>query len=205
MQRGRGLLFAACAAAALLLAACTQSGSTTTTTSPATSTVPSTTTPTTTTVPPSSSTTSSTTTTVAVTTCVRSGMAVKTGKSSGAAGTIALGFVVTNTSATACTLLGYPVITLVPKSGTLHADFAHSGPAPLVTVGPSGEAGFVIQYSDVPVNGETTCAVVVGVEVALPKVSGSPIDVAAQFRPCGQPQVSVSGVLSLQQYKALIG
>lgn len=203
MHRGRGLPVALCVAAAVILAACTQSGSTTTTTSPATSS--STTSSSTTTTVPPSSTTSSTTTTVGVTACVKTGLSVKTGKSSGAAGTIALGFVVSNISATTCTLQGYPTLTLVPKSGTLDPTFTQSGRAPLVTIAASGQAGFVLQYSDVPVDGQTTCPAVVGVDVALPKVSGGPIDVAAHFLPCGQPELTVSGVLSLDQYKALIG
>lgn len=204
MHRGRGLAAFACAAAALVLAACTQSGTATTTSPPTTAATTTSSALTTTTLPPST-TTSSTTTTVGVTTCVRSGLGVETGKSSGAAGTVALGFVVTNISSTACTLQGYPALTLVPKSGSLSAAVSHTGAAPLVTLAAAGEAGFVMQYSDVPVNGQATCPAVVSVEVALPHVSGDPIGVAARFDPCGQPDVTVSGVLSLQQYKALIG
>ncbi|MGA8681127.1 MAG: DUF4232 domain-containing protein, partial [Acidimicrobiales bacterium] len=134
-----------------------------------------------------------------------SSVTIERGRSSGAAGTIALGFVITNTTSTTCKLDGYPKIKLVPVSGTVHPVISHIGAQSRVSLSGGSGAGFVLEYSDVGVNGQTTCPMISATDVTLPHAAGSPIAVSTHFCPYGQPDVSISAVLSPIEYHALIG
>jgi len=195
-----------CIAIATALSGCSlfrAAANTTTTTSTL---APSSTTTTTTSVATSTTSSStSTTTTTAVPVCVASTLRIKRGNSSGAAGTIALGFVITNTASSPCTLDGYPAIELVPVAGTLHPLISHTGSASPVSLQGGGGAGFVLEYSDVGVNGQTSCPLISATDVTLPGVVGPPVRVPTRFCPYGQPDVSVSAVLSSVRYDALVG
>jgi hypothetical protein len=120
-------------------------------------------------------------------------------------GTIAIGFVLRNRGTTPCILDGYPTIGLIPKSGSVHAVVTHTGSARAVTIVGGGSAGFVLEYGDVPVDGQTTCLEMMGVDVTLPHSGGPPVTVLAGFSPCGAPDVRVSAVLSTTQYERLVG
>jgi len=203
MRARRCLAAALCVAMTLVLGGCSlvkSAASTSTTTSTSTAT-------TTTTSPPTTTTTTSSTTTstTAVATCTMTSFTIKTGQSSGAAGTIALAFVVTNTSTTACALRGYPTIVLVPESGTVDPVITHIGSAKGIAVAPAGEAGFALEYNDEAVNGGTTCPEISDVDVSLPHVAGASLRVPAHFCPYGQPNLSVSAVLSLAELHDLVG
>ncbi|MDA8264826.1 MAG: DUF4232 domain-containing protein [Actinomycetota bacterium] len=198
-----------CAVTALAMSGCSVfNSSSPSTTSPAPSTSTSTTTtvpPTSVTVPPTSTSTTTTTTVVPGGPCSQSSFQISQGRSSGAAGTIALGFLVTNAAAVSCTLDGYPAITLLPVSGTVHAAVTHTGSPSPVSLAGGGEAGFVLEYGDEPVNGQTSCSTIGAVAVSLPHVAGTPATVATHFCPYGQPNISVSPVLSPSQYQSLVG
>jgi len=120
-------------------------------------------------------------------------------------GTIALGFLVTNTASVSCRLDGYPTVALLPVSGTIHAAITHTGSPVPVSVAAGGEAGFVLEYGDEPVNGQASCSTIGAVAVSLPHISGGPVTVATHFCPYGQPNVSISPVLSPSQYQSLVG
>ncbi|HXY43215.1 MAG TPA: DUF4232 domain-containing protein [Acidimicrobiales bacterium] len=209
MPPRRGLTPVLCLAA-IALSGCsllgTSAASTTTTSAVAPTSSDTTTTTTTTTTAPTSTTSSSTTTTTpAVPNCSQSSVTIEPGQSSGAAGTIALGFVITNTTPSTCRLDGYPTITLVPVSGTVHAVISHVGTASRVILPGRGGAGFVLEYTDEAVNGQTTCPKISATDVRLPHAKGTPITVPTRFCPYGQPNVSLSAVLSLAKYQALVG
>lgn len=87
----------------------------------------------------------------------------------------------------------------------MHAVVGHIGSAPLVSLAGGGGAGFALEYSDEAVNGQTSCPRIDDVDVTLPDVVGAPVTVPAHFCPYGQPDVSVSAVLSLGKYRALVG
>jgi len=189
-------------AVALMLGGCSLFGhsSAARTTTTAASPTSSTTTP----APATSSSTSPSSTSSTVPGCKGSLLSVARGRSSGAASTIGLGFVVTNGGARTCTLEGYPTIVLVPASGNVHPVFTETGSVAPVHLAAGGKAGFLLEYSDLPVDGQTTCPSVVAVDVTLPRPGGTS-KVAATFSPCGAPDVRLTPVLSEAQYNALVG
>jgi hypothetical protein len=117
-----------------------------------------------------------------------------------AVGTIASGFLITNTGTTSCTIEGYPGLVLVPGSGKVSPVIHHSGQTPrLVMLKAGGEAAFTIEYGDEPVDGQQSCPTIVGLDVTLP-LSGGAVSVSTRFAPCGAPNLNVSEVLSLALY-----
>jgi hypothetical protein len=98
---------------------------------------------------------------------------------------------------------GYPTIVLVPTSGTVHPVITETGTAVAVSLPAGGKAGFVLEYSDLPVDGQTTCSNITAVDVTLPHPGGTS-KVVAKFSPCGTPDVRLTPVLSEAQYHALI-
>lgn len=208
MQVRRLVSAALCIAATAALAGCGGSRHAAATSSSSSSSSPATSVPSTTSAPVSStgtSSTSSTTTTTSTPSTPCSSLSVIHGKSSGAAGTIALGFVVRNLSATTCVLDGFPTIRLVPASGIVHPVVTHTGAAAAVTIVGEAMAGFVLEYGDEPVQGQTTCPAILAVKVTLPNPGAAPMKVPVGFSPCGAPDISVSAVLSQAQYKSLVG
>jgi hypothetical protein len=207
----------------LCLAGILTAGCSTTTTSPTTSTTTSTSTSTststTTTLPPTTSTpTSSTTTTTEAgpaAVCSPNQVKVVALQGSGAAGTIYSPIGLENTSTTACSLDGRPEVSLIgsmqgAKAGPLSTTVQTTGSesvfsiaASSVTLPPGGaaSAGFLVQSSDVPTDGEQTCPVVGSLSIGLPGVSAT-FSVAETFTACGGPTISVSAIVkasALQQ------
>jgi hypothetical protein len=179
----------------------------TSTTSTSTSTSSTTTTTTTVVTSGGSSSTSSTTTTAMPASCQASSLTVVRGRSSGATGTIGLGFVVRDEGSASCVLDGYAAVTLVPASGAVHPVVTHLAPEGAVTVVGKGSAGFVLEYSDVPVDGQAACPAMTAVRVTLPYQGSTAITVPARFFPCGTPEpyIRISAVLSMSQYRRLVG
>jgi hypothetical protein len=70
-------------------------------------------------------------------------------------------------------------------------------PSPL-TLPATGVAavGFLVQSSDVPVDGEQACPVVTTLGAKLPGVP-SPLSVKESFTACGGPTISVSAIVSV--------
>jgi hypothetical protein len=97
------------------------------------------------------------------------------------------------------------VVTLVPVSGTVNPVVSHFGSATLVPIQGGAEAGFVLEYSDEGVDGQTSCPLITATVVKLPQVSGAPVTVATHFCPYGQPDITLSAVLSLAKYRTLTG
>jgi hypothetical protein len=110
---------------------------------------------------------------------------------------IDLGFGISNAGA-ACTLDGYPTLTFSGKTGTIEALENHTGQGPAFKVAPAvmvvvgAGAGFVLQYYDVPVNGQTTCPTVTTIAVSLPGIP-TPIVVNEELPLCGA-EVNVSAI-----------
>ena len=94
----------------------------------------------TTTVPPSTSTSSPTTTAAGVPPCASGQLSVSIGQSQGAAGSLIVPLVFTNTGSTTCSLQGYPGVSIVGANGAqLGAAAAQTGQGtPLVSL-PAGQ------------------------------------------------------------------
>ena len=194
-------------ALAAVVAGCSQNTTTTTTTTrPALVTTSTTLAPTT-----STTSTSSTTTTTQPTPgapCTASQLKVVALEGTGAAGSIFSPVNVVNTSTVACTLEGRPGVTLVgaaqgSQAAPLQTTIRTTGegsvfdiaPAKLtVSPGSSATAGFMVESSDVPSDGEQTCPVVSSMEVTLPGIASS-FTVAETFTACGGPTISVSAIV----------
>jgi len=144
---------------------------------------------TTTTVPQSS--TSSSTTTTAVPASCSTGVLGLTARAGGiAAGTAYSIFTVVNRGPSACSLDGYPGISLFGPSGAtgagagpkLSIDVVDAGPSPKpVTLRKSGSAEFILVYHDVPIGG-VGCSTVASAEVSFPdsaEVLGTPLSISA--------------------------
>lgn len=194
-------------ALAAVVAGCSQNTTaTTTTTRPTLVTTSTTLAPTT-----STTSTSSTTTTTQPTPgapCTASQLKVVALEGTGAAGSIFSPVNVVNTSTVACTLEGRPGVTLVgatqgSQAAPLQTTIRTTGegsvfdiaPAKLtVSPGSSATAGFMVESSDVPSDGEQTCPVVSSMEVTLPGIASS-FTVAETFTACGGPTISVSAIV----------
>ncbi len=188
------------AGAGFVLAACGGSGTpaTTTTTTHHRAVTSTTVSTTTTTVAPTSTTTSST---AAPAACSIKGAQ---GQGQGAAGTITGTVIVTNVSAAACTVNGYPTLhlysgTLAPLTVTqvngltVHVSQAANAPPSSVTLAANGgTAQFAYQYSDVPSGSETTCPQSEAASVTLPDGGVSSPTFQLSLQPCDNGTVYVS-------------
>ena len=154
------------------------------------------------------------TTTAQLSRCTRSQLEVRADtRSEVAAGNPEMGFTIGNTGATACIVEGYPVIGLLAGSRTVTAQVSHQGqgqifsntPSP-VTLDPGVASGaaFVLAYTDIQQNGQTSCPAITTVEVTVPG-SGTGFPVQKSFYPCGAPNISVSPIVSDARYKAEFG
>lgn len=90
------------------------------------------------------------------------------------------------------------------------AQVSHSGQAEIFSKAPSSvtlqpgtaaAAGFVVAYSDVQSNGQTSCPQVDGLELTMPG-GGESFRVTRRFYPCGAPNISVSPIVSSGTYKS---
>jgi hypothetical protein len=195
---GVGLLFAACGNDNTPSA----HGSTTTTHNTPTSiaTTTSTTAATTTTT-----TAARTTTSAATATAACSHITAAAGQGRGAAGTFTGVITVTNTGPSGCAVNGYPTMALYSGSGApltvtivdgLTVNLsppANAGPS-AVTIGPSSQAQFAYQASDVPVGDQTSCPSSESASVTMPgATSGSPA-FALAIAPCDNGTIRVSPV-----------
>lgn len=198
---------ASVAALGLGAAACSSPPTTSATgTSGATSTSSTTTTTTTTTLPATSTSTTTSTTVAVVKACSGGQLHLAKNDETGTAGTFALGLAVTN-SGSPCTIDGYPSVTLVGQSGSVPTTDEHHGQGPAFTIAPSrvlvggGGAGFVVEYSNVAVDGETSCPTTTSMNVTLPGLS-DPIAVVYTMQACGGPTIDISAVLTSPQEQA---
>jgi cytoskeletal protein RodZ len=162
-----------------------------------------------------STTTTSTTnaTTAVASTCQNSQLTVTATRGGGAAGTIEQPFTIANTGKSPCVLDGYPTITLVPKSGTVNPQVSHSGQGQVFQASPraitlpangSDSAAFVMSYTDVQVNGQTSCPEMVAIKAALPGPAGT-FQFAERLYPCGAPNIAVSAIVDYATYKSQFG
>ncbi len=127
----------------------------------------------------------------------------------GAAGSIFSPVNVLNTSTSACSLDGRPGITLIgamqgAQAAPLQTTIRATGQGPVFAITPTmltlspgsvASAGFMVQSSDVPSDGEQTCPVVSSMEVTLPGVASS-FTIAETLTACGGPTISVSAIVA---------
>ncbi|MFZ4516608.1 MAG: DUF4232 domain-containing protein [Acidimicrobiia bacterium] len=163
----------------------------------------------TTTTTPAGSTSSSGATTTSSTApkiprCAPQDLSITPENPQGAAGTISVVFMMTNTSTRTCEMNGYPGIGMQYQDGKLAPTTAERGtgmsmkawPSPTqVTVQKGGSAYFIMDYSDVP-TGNGTCATFPQIAVTPPNDTGS-VSVAFRASPCiqnGNYIVNVSAV-----------
>lgn len=186
----------------LVLAACSSGSSTSTT---VTTTTP-TTTPTTTTAPATTSTTAghATTTTAAGTTqCTTTNLAASIYGSSGAAGTIETTVALKNTSASNCTLGGYPGLGMTGSNGASltttvvrKGSYNFTAMAPTTVIISSGQSVyFNMGYSDVPTGSATSCPAAANLVITPPNAYTS-VTIPAQLAPCGNGTIVVSPVFT---------
>jgi hypothetical protein len=133
--------------------------------------------------------------------CTASQLAASFVTGQGAAGTLFDTLALTNVSGLACALNGFvnvqmldaannPLPTIdVPGGGMLGG---RPGPSPFV-LAPGAASQFVIAWSDVPVDGETTCPVAATLQVTPPGET-TPLDVAglSGIAPCNSGTIDVS-------------
>jgi len=158
---------------------------------------------TTTTTAPTTTTTSPPSTTTA-TTCQPSQLHIVVYGSEGAAGTIELTFSLTNTSTTTCTMSGYPGMQLLNASGAdLPTNVIRGGGltfesvAPTnVSLAPAQTAYYNLGYSDVPVNGETSCPTASQVEITPPNDTSYAVVPVSGLDACGGGTLHVSPVFA---------
>jgi len=192
-----------------LVGGCSSAAAPTTTTVPSSST--STSTSTSTTIAPTTSTSSTTTSTTrpaTPTACVAGQLTLVSYKGSGTAGSSFNPVGIANSSSSPCLINGRPQITLIggqqgATPSAIPTTVLSTGQAPVfqiaplpVTVSPGGaaSAGFMVQSSDVPSNGEQTCPVVSSMKVKLPDIP-STFKVAENFTACGGPTIFVSAIV----------
>lgn len=192
----------------VLVAACSTTTVPTTTTSTTTTTTSTTTTSTSTTSTTTTSTTTTTTQPVAAT-CTVGQLKLVALQGSGAAGSIYSPVEVANVSGTPCSLDGRPTVTLIGamqggKTGPLSTTVQQDGQESVFSVAPSlltlpatgkPEVGFLVQSSDVPVDGEQSCPVVSSMSVRLPGMSTA-LETKEAFTACGGPTISVSAIVA---------
>lgn len=170
---------------------------------------------TTTTVPPTSTTTvAPTTTTLAPTTtvappttsalaiCQPTQLRIVQSGYSGAMGTIERTFSLTNTSASTCTLYGYPGLLLLGPNKVAEPTnvvrgggitFENVGPS-TVTLTPGAVAHFNVGYSDVTTD-NTTCSTATGIEVIPPtNTTFAVVTLAPTVEACDNGTLHVSAV-----------
>lgn len=195
-----GVVLAACSSGA------TSASSTSTTIHRSTTTLaPTTTTAPVTTTSPHGPTTTTDANSAAVPTCLASQLSIEPHQGGGAAGTISLTVSMRNTSATACTLQGYPGMQLLNSQGatvptnvvrgsfTGNAPAAASQPPSLITLAPGFSATFWLQYEDVPVGNETTCPASSKAQITPPNDT-APALVPLNISPCNGGTVHVSPI-----------
>jgi uncharacterized protein DUF4232 len=190
------------AGACVVLAACSSSPSTpkhvTTTTRAATTSTSSSTTTTA---------AASTTTSTAVTTTGCNHITATPGQGQGAAGTITGTVTVTNAGASACSVNGYPTMSLFSGSGasltvtmvnglSVTISSAANGPPSSVSLAPSGTAQFAYQYSDVPTGSETSCPTSESAAVTMPGATTASPTFQLAIAPCSSGTIKVSPVYS---------
>jgi hypothetical protein len=161
----------------------------------------------------SSTTTSSsvTTSTTAPTTTSSTGVAAcatvsaSAGTMQGAAGTITGSIALVNSSASTCTMMGYPSMALLGAGGTtlpvtmvdgLSVDIsaaANAAPA-LVTLAPSAQAQFTYQYSDVPSGSQGPCPTSSTVSATPPGTTDGSQPFTLSLDPCDNGTIRVSPV-----------
>jgi Protein of unknown function (DUF4232) len=148
---------------------------------------------------PSTSPSSSPSPSPTVARCKLGNLKITAGKSQGAAGSIAGGFILKNISGSPCTLEGYPGMQLLDAMShpmTTHVIRGTSVvvpaiPVTLVTLAPGALGSFRWGYSDVP-TGAQTCPPATWVEVTPPN-DFSHVVIASAMAPCGG-RITVSPV-----------
>jgi Protein of unknown function (DUF4232) len=119
----------------------------------------------------------------------------------GAAGTIEVTFSLTNISPSSCVMWGYPGGLMLGGTGQALPTIVHRGgslsfeniPVTTVTIGPGQAAWFNLGYSDVTVNGETSCPSSAAFEITPPN-NVPHLVVSVTMDPCGGGSVEVSPV-----------
>jgi hypothetical protein len=183
----------------LVLAACSSGSSTSTT---VTTTTP-TTAPAATSTTAGHTTTTTTTTAPGTTQCTTTNLAASIYGSSGAAGTIETTVALKNTSASNCTLDGYPGLGMTGSNGASltttvvrKGSYNFTAMAPTTVIISSGQSVyFNMGYSDVPTGSATSCPAAANLVITPPNAYTS-VTIPAQLAPCGNGTIVVSPVFT---------
>jgi hypothetical protein len=123
--------------------------------------------------------------------CATSSLNVTLGPSSGYAGGVYQTIVFTNTSGSACTLFGYPGVSLVSASHTqigLAAQRASTVPVKLITLATGAAANAVLQIVDALNFGASTCSPTKAAFLRIyPPNQTVPVYLANTSEICAQP------------------
>lgn len=120
-----------------------------------------------------------------------------------AAGHIVANIVLRNSSATPCTLDGYPGLQMLDAHGHSLPTVVERGaamglaavPPALVTLAPGASASFSLAYEDVPVGGEGVCPTSAQLEVTPPNAY-SHLVLSISLTPCRGGTITVSPVVA---------
>ena len=184
----------------LVLAACSSGSSTSTT---VTTTTPTTAPAATSTTAGHTTTTTTTTTAPGTTQCTTTNLAASIYGSSGAAGTIETTVALKNTSASNCTLAGYPGLGMTGSNGASltttvvrKGSYNFTAMAPTTVIISSGQSVyFNMGYSDVPTGSATSCPAAANLVITPPNAYTS-VTIPAQLAPCGNGTIVVSPVFT---------
>jgi Protein of unknown function (DUF4232) len=134
------------------------------------------------------------------TACAAAGLRIQQTGQDGAAGHIHFVLALTNTTATSCTLSGYPSLEMLDRAGNpmltriSHRDVSFAPTAPhRVLLAPMASASFDVAYSHVPVGSETSCPAASAVLVQV-ATAGKGLRLAQSMDPCNRGAVATSSL-----------
>jgi hypothetical protein len=132
--------------------------------------------------------------------CSEDWLRVQKTSEDGAAGHIHFVVAVTNGSATACTLSGYPTFEMLDQGGKIlpirvtHSDVSFpSSPPHKVLLAPRASASFDVGYSHVPVDPETSCPSASALLIRV-TTEGKGLLLSQSMDPCNHGTVATSAL-----------
>ena len=132
--------------------------------------------------------------------CAAAGLRVQHVSQDGAAGHIHFVIALTNTTATTCTLSGYPSLEMLDPAGKpmltriSHRDVSFPPTPPhRVLLAPRGSASFDVGYSHVPVGSESSCPAASAVLVRV-TTGGKGLRLSQSMDPCNRGAIAISAL-----------
>jgi hypothetical protein len=132
--------------------------------------------------------------------CAAAGLRIQQVGQDGAAGHIHFVLALTNTTATSCTLSGYPTLVMLDPAGhpmltrISHRDVSFAPTPPRqIRLAPRASASFDVGYSHVPVDNETSCPAASAVLIQV-GAGGKGLRLSQSMDPCNRGAVATSAL-----------